>query len=395
MQPFPRSRDFLRQIAHSDSSRILDWIRTLPFASWTSEIYRATLDKDRDLVRLPDSIYLAEKALALDLESRIEPRLPDALCSFRKGRSAEEVIRDFASLGAAHGKAPLFVLRRDVENYTDSIPLGDHAPLWRLLADFGVPERDVEAIRTLLRAPVRARGSDREFSRSVGISTGSSLTPPIANLYLNSLDLAALGVPGAFYRRYGDDFVFAHSEKEVAASFAARIPGILKPLGLREKTEKSADLAWTSRGGPASTARFEERQYVDLLGIRVHRSRGPRLPPKKMKALLERFRLRMRIVRDEVPNESSDSRAYRLCRAAETQFGPGQFGQDPSFRRMRALCTDPGAWREFDREVCGTIALLAADRPLPYAFRDYSPRDLIRRFGFRPPGHLWGAYGSR
>ncbi len=388
--PFRIPNLILKQFSSEYVNQINQWCLDLEIESWENEIYLVMLDKERELVRLPEEIYVLEKALALKIEPKIKKKLPHELVSYQKGRSAFQAVQSLSEF-AKETKMPLYVLRRDIASYTDSIPLHDGSRLWSLLQEAELDEAEIHLLKKLLRAKTKWRGTEASFSRYLGVSTGSALTPLIANLYLTDLDRELLNVSGCFYRRYGDDIVFAHTDLDSAITARAILTQVLSELSLSEKAEKSKDILWNAKGGNSIVSGFSEKAFVDLLGLRITRS-GIRLTSEKMKLLLKRFRFRIKITLEANPLFSDDDRAKLAVSVVHALFSRDAIAQDPLFRMMCYAVNEIGQWRELDHEVVSVVAALSAKEPLPYAFRRYSKKRLMNEFGMRTPGHLRQIY---
>ncbi|MBU6153817.1 MAG: hypothetical protein KGP28_05900 [Bdellovibrionales bacterium] len=384
------SKSVLKQFAIENFRRITAWFRSHDLEDWESRIHRAVLDKPRELIKPPPSIYILEKVLALGIEGRIQAKLAREVVSFQKGRSSIEIVRDLAEAGRGT-PGPLHVIRRDIEAYTDSIPLHAQSPLWSLLNEVGLLPFELSLLRRLLRPVLRRQNEPGSFCRNVGISTGSALTPLIANLYLTPLDRELASIPGAFYRRYGDDLIFCHPDRSTALHARSTIRRTLTRLGLQEKESKARDLLWTARGGAGRIEGFEERDTIEILGMRVTR-RGVRLPPSKMKHLLVRTRMRLSRAIAGIPPEATSERASRAVEVVHALFSREGLAQDPLYRVMIQSVDDPGQWRELDHEIFKALATLTTGQALPLAFRSYPPRRWIREFGLKTPGYLRQVY---
>ncbi len=74
------------------------------------------------------------------LSEALEPTLGARLYSYRSGLGWADAVADFAAFVRLHRRQRpdprtrgLYVLRRDVDAYTDSIPLDAHSPMWPML----------------------------------------------------------------------------------------------------------------------------------------------------------------------------------------------------------------------------------------------------------------------
>jgi CRISPR-associated protein Cas1 len=129
-----------------------------------------------------------------------------------------------------------YVFESDIEAFFTSIDL---KKLKKLL-DFYLPEKDIR-IRSLLEKFIDngyiLKG--KYHHRLKGLAQGCSLSPMLANLYLDSFDekIKALDVR---FIRCGDDFIILCKSKEDAEAMLSRSEAFLSQLGLKIKKEKTA-----------------------------------------------------------------------------------------------------------------------------------------------------------
>jgi hypothetical protein len=184
------------------------------------------------------------------------PLLSPRLYSYRKGVSWWTPTRLFADYIRDHRRAlpdprtrGLYVLRRDVDSYTDSIPVGDHSPVWAMIHRLIGPARtaDWDLVRTVVRPDYWVEpGALATLYR--GVPTGQPVASALFNLYLAELDHELAQIPGGFYARYSDDFLFAHPEPDVARRASVRIDETLDGLELEINERKRHDLYLTGAG---------------------------------------------------------------------------------------------------------------------------------------------------
>ena len=181
----------------------------------------------------------------------------------------------------------MYVLRRDVDSYMDSIPTGRDSPLWPMLeAELGAPLHPL--VYEVIRVEMKLPGAGI-VSRIRGLPMGQ----PIASTHRQPLPRpdgpAFEGVQGGFYARYGDDFLFAHPEAELAREAVRVSDAQLDALGLTVNEKKRRTLYLTPPGRPSldwpEARRLLRRAFPRHahLGRRDHRPRreeGPRAPAR-------------------------------------------------------------------------------------------------------------------
>lgn len=150
--------------------------------------------------------------------------------AFRKGRSVGDAIRRVAELRDLGFR---FVVDADVDACFDSI---SHDLLLARLARLALAPQ----IRRFFEQWVRAEIWDgsRLYDLEIGIPQGSTVSPLLANLFLDTLD-ERLAVAGQQVVRYADDLVVLCKEPSMAESALELTEQILADLALVLDAEKT------------------------------------------------------------------------------------------------------------------------------------------------------------
>ena len=205
------------------------------------------------------------------LSEALEPTLGERLYSYRSGLGWADAVADFAGFVRLHRRQRpdprtrgLYVLRRDVDAYTDSIPLGARSPFWPMLRALAASVGDGRgsgagseaggagpAEWDLLCQVVRPMltGDDRgQACRLRGVPTGQPIATVAFNMYLREVDTDVAGEAGGWYARYSDDLLFAHPDAAEAQAMSVRLDDHLAGLGLRFGDRKRRDVYLTGAG---------------------------------------------------------------------------------------------------------------------------------------------------
>jgi len=334
------------------------------FAPSAVTLRRAELGgKVRTLVALPPLDLVVHAVIADELARRLEPRLSPNLFSYRRGRSSWTALRAVARSVSRHRRQHadprergLYVLRADVQDFTDSWPIDDGAPLWpELRALTGLPDDGPHwrMLRRLLVPEIVESGTLREFPNppatdsarqaelrprdqvepvgegaSVssgppaldlgverrGVLFGAPTTNVLANLYLAPLDEQMGAVPALIYARFGDDIFCAHTDLEVLRAAGSSLESVLTARGLRLNQRKVRWLFWNGAGRRSAAApQIDGAREVAFLGGAVSFGGGIALSPRKWSALAGDLRARVRrtaaLLRTSTSTESSASEA--------------------------------------------------------------------------------------
>jgi hypothetical protein len=341
-----------------------------------------------------DEIVLG--ALATAFGAMLEPFLSPHVHSYRRGRSALRAVQGFLQFLRAHRSRSserrawgLYVLRRDVRAYGESIASGPESRLWSLLEEAllraGLAPKPAHiawlqsAFRPLLLDADNA-GSSRPV---VGIPTGSALQPAACNLYLTPVDRLLGSVPGGFYARYGDDMLFAHPDPVRAKELALELDREVGALQLAWSPAKCAAFYFNAAGRrpPPQHADFKGTTSLEYLGVRVGFSGVIGLKREKSRKLLRDLQLRLahtdRLLRDE----SGADRERDLCAVANALLDPNHPNANPNAAALRYLVSDRAQLRDLDYRIALLVAQKLTARRGVRAFRERSPRTLRQDLG--------------
>lgn len=129
------------------------------------------------------------------------------------------------------GRKPLYIIKRDISNYFNSL---DHDFLTRKLSAL-VVENDY------LFSLIKQRVSFSYFKQDTlnvankGVPFGTAIACVFANVYLTELDSCLDRIPGLFYFRYSDDFIFFSSDRDICLLALERFESFIGALRLNDK----------------------------------------------------------------------------------------------------------------------------------------------------------------
>ena len=336
--------------------------------------------------RLTD--LLVHGVVAGALEAAIAPRLSPGLYSYRKGASWWTAIAALAAYVRAHRTQQpdvrhrgLYVIRRDIDSYTDSIPVGPTSPLWNMLrstlcaADGGaVPAADWQLIETVVRPQAFVKEGEL-FTQYRGVPTGQPISCVLFNLYLAQLDDQLHRVPGAFYARYCDDIIFAHPDPSTVRAADTQIDAALAPLSLQVSEAKRHDLYVTAAGRPsAEWPEAKGTAMIPFLGCLISAQGTVSLNRDKRRRLLADLEDRARRTAKVLRHRNRDAVGRTVCaainRALQSRL---HFSQQHWAALLRRAVTDRHDLKQLDyciarivlRAVTGDAGVRAF-RTLPY-----------------------------
>ena len=210
--------------------------------------------KIRKVFRYPLIDRIVHGTISDLIEEVTFPLLSERVYSYRPGVSWLQPGFDFAShVRAAHKavtdpkKRGLYVLRRDIQAYTDTIPVHESSNLWPRLREAltngngGVRQADWDLIEGVLRPEIKSENGTL-YRQDCGVPTGQPISCVMFNFYIADLDHAMAAIPGGFYARYSDDILFAHPDPEVAVEADERMETWIHDVGLSLNHQKNRNL---------------------------------------------------------------------------------------------------------------------------------------------------------
>jgi hypothetical protein len=304
--------------------------------------------------------------------------------SYRRGLSWAIPVSEFAAYlrAARHaGHGGVHVLRRDVDSYFDSIPLGAGSPLWPMLERHlgaPLPALVVESARVELYLEDGGLAG-----RLLGVPTGQPIGGVIGNLYLGELDRALESLPGGFYARYGDDYLFAHPDADVAREADARSDAILERLGLTVSERKRRTYYLTPCGRPSPDwPEVRGAPAVGFLGSRITADGTIGLDSPKARLLLRELDRRVAATARTMRGARRDEIGRAVCAVVNRSLEPGNtLTQHTAAQLLRTAVTDRRQLRDIDYRIARSVVRAVTGRSSVRAFRDVPYRTLRRDWG--------------
>ena len=344
--------------------------------------------KRRTIVSLDAADWLVHSAVAAVLTDAFEPRLSDAVYSYRAGMSNWDAA---AALGAhirAHrrdAESPeqrgLTVLRADVSSYGDSIPVAATSALWPALADWVDCEQTGPLWRCVERCirPVVSGTGDGPRCRAIGIPVGSPVANPLTNLYLDPVD-RMLQARGGFYARFGDDLVFAHPDPVAVREAAVELDSQLAGLRLAINADKRALVHLNAAGRPGSDGE-PGTSMVTYVGCRIGADGAIGLPAVKVREVVRDIRARLRRQARMFKGESTDAHGRAACALVTRSLDPTNPLAVRHAGLLRAAVNDRAQLEQIDYAIAReVVASVTGDRS-PRGFRRLSYHKLRSELG--------------
>jgi hypothetical protein len=322
------------------------------------------------------------------VQEAVESRLSPRVFSYRKGVAWISPVSEFAAYVRAARRAEpdlrkrgVYVLRRDVDSYTDSIPIDRDSPLWPMLEEaLGAPLHPLirEVIRVEMKIPEGGL-----ICRIKGLPMGQPIASVIANLYLGGLDRALERIPGSFYARYGDDFLFAHRDPAVAQEGAAAADVVLDDLSLTVNEKKRQTFYLTPPGRPsADWPEAKGSPWVHFLGTRIAGDGTIGLDAKKIRGLLREIDQRIdQTVRTRTVFDV-DGLGRSVCSVVNSALDPrSTLTQQKSAVLLRRVVTDRAQLEQVDYWIARMVVAAVTGERRARGFRALPYRKLRSEWG--------------
>lgn len=352
--------------------------------------------KERVLVRLSLIDRIVHGAVARMLTELHRPKLIRQVYSYQRGRAWSEAVSDFGRYLRVHRKKTqevrkrgLYVIRCDIAEYTDTIPVHPRSELWRLLReslkadlnDHEIEELVTDLLPKLVR-PTTLSSNGGLFEPIGGIPTGSPMTAVLYNLYAQPIDQYLSSIPEAFYSRYSDDILFAHRCPDVSKQALEQTDCLLDTLGLALNVEKTRVYYFTGAG--RRSEEWPEAQpttHIDYLGSRLAFSGSHSLKRRKLRTLLRDLRDRARRVHASSEGLPLEERGYTLCRSLNQALNPRSPLAVKTATLLRRDINDREQLKQLDHHLYLIVAETLSGVQGPRAFRKCPPRRMREEWG--------------
>ncbi len=328
-------------------------------------------DKKREIFCFRITDFIIHGVVARILTEMADPHFSPQLFSFRKEMSNWEAVRSFSQYVKYHHRTNketaskgLYVLRLDVSEYGDNIPVGDSSPFWTLLAKlFKIHDETpspyvMKVIKNVIRPDVRTKGCGL-LNRIIGIPTGSAISPFIDNLYLMDLDHSLSKHPDVFFARFGDDMCIASPDADKIQDLRSLIAHNMGELQISTNVEKEGFYYFNLAGRkPLSAIGARGTTKVEYLGCVIDFNGTISLTKSKAGKFINEVKRRINQSAYQLQELPCDQQGEIICSALTKAFNPTSSLKLPYADYLRWIITDRGQLKQLDY----TIALLVAQK---------------------------------
>ncbi len=329
--------------------------------------------------------------VATIIDEYMQSDLSPSLYSYRRGTHRWKALGEIARYTRAHRRSHpepktrgLYVLRRDIHAYSDSIPVHDQSQLWPMLQDLvslDIPRKRLhrkywELIKAVVRPDIFSPDG-RLYSNILGAPTGSPISTALFNLYLAPMDHELHHIPGAFYARYCDDFLFCHPDATVARQASERIDNILAQYGLRTNKNKNEDLYFNGAGRPSP--QWQDARgttHLSFLGCTLSFEGTVALKNEKVQELRQDITQRAQRTLRALDDPRLEVAGPIVCRVINQALNPTAWGHHKAAPALRNAVTCRRQLKQIDYEVARAVARALTGQLGPRAFRAVSYRTI-------------------
>jgi hypothetical protein len=212
---------------------------------------------------------------------------------------------------------------------------------------------------------------------------GQPIASVVANLYLRDLDRALEEIPGGFYARYGDDFLFAHADADVARHADRVMDEVVDRLSLTVNEKKKRTTFLTPVGRPSSEwPEARGKSSVPFLGTHISGDGTVGLDNKKVRLLLRELDERTTSTVRTLNGARRDEAGRAVCAVVNRALDPrSALTQQKSAVLLRRVVSDRRQLEQLDYWIARLVVKSLTGRRDVRGFRDVPYRTLRRDWG--------------
>lgn len=259
--------------------------------------------KNRIIYQYPLPDLIIHYCIAEEIRLKTEPLAIDHLFSYRKGKSSEKALKLVNKYIRAHKSNKkikkewgIFVIRKDITKFSDSIKTTEDSILWGELLPFiqHLNTYDKKIIHQSLK-PYYIPFDDKEIKiprQLEFIPMGSPITGHLTNFFLKDLDKKLSLNYDDLYIRFGDDILYLTEDSFKFQEVDEFINMFCKTRELTFSQSKSYSTFLTSSGSPPSQGIICDRHstHFEYLGMKIDFNRGLTLTSEKYKKIFQEIR---------------------------------------------------------------------------------------------------------
>jgi len=309
--------------------------------------------KHRTLYVFPWEERLASLLLYRLMNSALDPQFSRSSYAYRwRGFGVDCCQREIAQ-ALKHGGGPLYVMKRDLCDFFDSI---DHERLLEKLARFVDPDDHLfQLLEGCVRFGYVAEGETRIAQR--GVPFGTAIACLFANVYLHELDRRLAAIAAIRFFRYADDLLVLSTSRSAIRQAADEFRDEVGLLGLQSKRSHEQDLLLSEKTCPGEP--LESCRRFRHLGLEFRADGSVGLARDKSRKIRNLFRYAFRRSRRKLARICDpEKRAALAVRIARQTVGAGVRNVAIIDYYLRHV-SDESQLRQLDRWLAEEVLALA------------------------------------
>lgn len=256
--------------------------------------------KERFIFQYPLADLIIHYCIAEYIKLKTAPYLIDNLFSYRKGKSSNLALNLVNQFVRKYKNGPiqniknrgLFVIRKDISEFSDSIDSHQDSNLWSMFKSEikDLPISDQVLIAECLN-PLYKDETDTEDKRLMHLPMGSPVVGHLTNFYLCQMDRELCQEPHSLYIRFGDDILFITDNYDQYKKADQKILEACHDKKLKFNIKKSYTTYLTSPGCPyPNDLSLRKSNFFEYLGMKVSFDYGLTLNNEKYKKVFSELR---------------------------------------------------------------------------------------------------------
>lgn len=346
-----------------------------------------TTDKVRKVFSFTLTDQIINTAIYLMLAPEMQAYISPFVHSYIKQRGRNTAIDAFMKYLRKHRASHpdiktrgVFVLRSDIKAYGESIPVDPNSPIWGMLeswfkARFGSPPNTLE--RNILISIIRPQiedGENNAYENCIGIPDGAPISALLLNLYAKPLDDALSSIEGGIYLRFGDDFLFAHTDSEQLHEATLVMRQTLQSLNLLCNEKKTRQ--FYLNGAARSKDGIKGTSFIEFLGCQLHFKGTVALKDEKIKLFLQDIRARIVATLGATKGNSLEARGKMVSDIINQATKPHTIFANPQSAALMRVVSDRGQLRTLDKHIARMFIFELTKNPSIKQFRKFPYRML-------------------
>ncbi len=278
--------------------------------------------KNRWIFQYPLPDLILHYCVADYIKLKTEHLYIENLFSYRKGKNSVQALQLVNNYIRQHKNKTsdkklwgLFVIRKDISQFSDSIESDEESMLYKMLLPYisELNAKDLETVKSCLNPACKSNLEPDQFKKLGHLPMGSPIVGFLTNFYLNKMDNYLSQNKNDLYIRFGDDILYITSYAINSTNSDNYINTFCKNKGLNFNVKKTYNTYLTSAGVPIKGANETRRStYFEYLGMKINFNTGIELTSEKYKNIFNEVRSILKNYKNNIELKKSDPIAEEI-----------------------------------------------------------------------------------